>query len=142
MIDHHEVLRITLALSFTSFLALNSLGIIKNGDNIFVLFLPKGAPLLITPFLVVIEVTSYLARVFSLAIRLFANLMSGHTLLKILSGFGWNLINLGSFWVFLGFLSLVIVFLVSGLEIVIAMLQAYVFTILVTIYMSDAISLH
>jgi F-type H+-transporting ATPase subunit a len=98
--------------------------------------------LALAPLLVFIELISYFARVFSLAIRLFANLMSGHTLLKILSEFAWVML------VGLGFSSLLFIFpatiilLITGLEIAIAFLQAYVFTILVCIYLNDAISLH
>ena len=79
---------LTFALSFVSFVGINIIGILKHGTNFLSLFLPSGAPLVIAPFLIIIEFISYIARVFSLAIRLFANIMSGHTLLKILSSFG------------------------------------------------------
>jgi len=85
----------TFALSFCSFLAINIIGVILHGFNFLSLFLPGGAPLVIAPFLIVIEIISYIARVFSLAIRLFANIMSGHTLLKILSGFCWVMLSFG-----------------------------------------------
>jgi F0F1-type ATP synthase membrane subunit a len=60
------------------------------------LFLPSGAPLAIMPFLVIIEAVSYIARVFSLSVRLFANMMSGHALLKILIGFSWAMLTAGT----------------------------------------------
>jgi F-type H+-transporting ATPase subunit a len=74
-------------LAFCAFGLINFIGIRKQGFHFFALFLPSGAPLAIAPFLIIIEIISYVARVFSLSIRLFANLMSGHTLLKILAGF-------------------------------------------------------
>jgi ATP synthase subunit 6 len=77
----------TLALSIICFFGINFIGLKKHGFEFFGLFLPSGAPLALAPLLVFIELLSYFARVFSLAIRLFANLMSGHTLLKILSEF-------------------------------------------------------
>jgi F-type H+-transporting ATPase subunit a len=78
---------ITFYLSLKFFIGVNIIGIIKNKERFVDLFLPSGAPLIIIPFLCLIELVSYIARVFSLSIRLFANMMSGHTLLKILTGF-------------------------------------------------------
>ena len=92
--------------------------------------------------LIIIELISYMARVFSLAIRLFANMMSGHTLLKILAGFSWTMLTLSSIWTISHIIPLIIVFLVTGLEIAIACLQAYVFSVLVIIYLNDVIHLH
>jgi ATP synthase subunit 6 len=132
----------TLFLSFLTFFGINFLGLQLHGLHFFSLFLPAGAPFILAPFLIFIELLSYVARVFSLAIRLFANLMSGHTLLKILSEFGWTMLLAGG----LGFLTFlfpfVIVFLITGLELAIAGLQAYVFTILTCIYFNDALNLH
>ena len=78
---------VTFTLGLISFCGLNIIGILKHGQYFVSLFLPNGAPLILAAFLIAIEIFSYFARVFSLAIRLFANLMSGHTLLRILSGF-------------------------------------------------------
>lgn len=78
---------ITFYLSLSAFIGVNVIAVQANNIAFFNLFLPKGVPTAIIPFLVFIELVSYLARVFSLAIRLFANMMSGHTLLKILAGF-------------------------------------------------------
>jgi ATP synthase subunit 6 len=80
-------LAITFYLSLSAFIGINIIAIKKNNIAVFNLFLPKGVPIFIIPALVLIELVSYIARVFSLAIRLFANMMSGHTLLKILAGF-------------------------------------------------------
>jgi ATP synthase subunit 6 len=131
---------ITLFLSFLSFFSAVVVGFRRHGLVFFDLFLPRGAPFLLAPFLIIIEIISFIARLFSLAIRLFANIMSGHTLLKILSSFGWILlIKLASL---LGFVPVLIVFIITGLEIVIAFLQAYVFTVLSAIYLNEAIQLH
>jgi ATP synthase subunit 6 len=78
---------VTLAIAILAFLAINIVGIRKHGSNIFSLFLPPGSPLVLSPLLVIIELVSYSFRVISLALRLFANVMSGHCLLKILAGF-------------------------------------------------------
>merc|ERR1712159_223117 len=101
-----------------------------------------GAPLALAPLLVMIELVSYSFRVISLSVRLFANMMSGHCLLKILAGFGWKMLSLGGIFVILHLFPVLVVFLLTGLELAIAFLQAYVFTILTCIYLNDAINLH
>jgi len=103
------------------------------------LFVPAGAPKPMIPFLVLIEVISFISRPFSLGIRLFANMMSGHTLLVILSGFTVAILN---FQIFLGILPLVLITCIVGLEMFIAGLQAYVFTVLVCIYIKESIYGH
>jgi F-type H+-transporting ATPase subunit a len=87
---------VTLFISLTHFVGVNTIGASQHGWELNNLFLPSGAPLLILPFLVFIEAVSYIARVLSLSIRLFANMMSGHALLKILIGFAWALLTSGS----------------------------------------------
>lgn len=111
-------------------------------SRMFQTFLPDGVPLEISPFLVIVELISYVARVFSLAIRLFANLMAGHSLMKILIGFVWTMFLSGGGNTVLFIFPLTIVFLVTCLEVAIAVLQAYVFTILSLIYLNDAIVIH
>ena len=130
----------TLNYSFLFFMSLNILGVFLYGFYFLGLFLPSGSPLVISPFLILIEFISYVARLFSLAIRLFANLMSGHTLLNILAGFSWAmLLNAGIF--LLGSLCVLsVIFLIVGLELAIAFLQGYVFCILLIIYFNDALS--
>lgn len=129
-------------LSFMAFTTGTLIGFLRNGLRFFQLFLPPGAPFIIAPFLIIIEIISYFARVFSLAIRLFANIMAGHTLLKILTSFCWIMLCTGIFAAILQLIPLAIVFGVTILEIMIGALQAYVFTILVIIYFNDAFSLH
>lgn len=87
---------VTFYLALTHIVGINLIGIVRHAWYMLNLFLPSGAPLLIAPFLAVIEAISYFARVLSLSIRLFANMMSGHALLKILIGFSWAMIKAGS----------------------------------------------
>jgi len=93
-------------------------------------------PKALLPLLVVIEVISYLIRPVSLSVRLFANMLAGHTMLKVFAGF---VIALG---IWGGWAPLAFVVALTGLEILIAFLQAYVFTILTCLYLNDAIHLH
>ena len=133
---------ITFSCSLTAFIALNFIGFRKHGLNFFSMFLPNGVPLVIAPFLVPIEFISYNARVFSLAIRLFANMMSGHALMHILGDFCFAILVYLSFGFFAGLVLSGFIIAVSVLELAIAVLQAYVFTVLVCIYLHDAIYLH
>jgi len=133
---------VTLYISLSFFIGTNLIGLLYHKETFFVLFLPEGIPLFIIPSLILIEYISYFSKIFSLAIRLFANMMSGHILLKILIGFSWSLISLNVTITFLSLISFFIVFLVIGLEFAIAFLQAYVFTILLIIYLNDTINTH
>ena len=129
---------VTFSTAFAIFIGINIIGVSKHGKHFLGLFFPPGAPLPLALLLVIIEFVSYVFRVFSLSIRLFANLMSGHTLLKILSGFAWISV---SFWgIFL--IPIGIIFIITGLELMIACLQAYIFVVLLCIYINDAINLH
>ena len=114
----------------------------EHGLHFLSFFLPQEAPLALSPLLVMIESISYIFRVFSLSIRLFANMMAGHTLLKILAGFAWTMLSAGGIFYVLHLFPLVVVFALTGLELGIAALQAYVWTVLVCIYLADAIHLH
>ena len=132
----------TFSLALVIFIGINIVGIREHKLKYFNLFLPPGAPLAIAPFIILIELISYFSRVFSLAIRLFANMMSGHTLLKILAGFAWTMLLKSNIWLFLFLIPFIIVFIVTAVEIGIAFLQAYVFTILVCIYLHDVLYMH
>jgi len=133
---------ITFFLALSYFIGINIISIFKSQWTTPNLFLPGGVPLAISPFLILIELVSYFAKVFSLSIRLFANMMSGHALLKILIGFAWELLTKGSVFVLIAFLPWIIVTVIMFLEALIAFLQAYVFTVLVTIYVNDALVQH
>lgn len=133
---------VTFGLALTFFVGINIIGLKKHGLHMLSLFLPAGAPLALAPLLVIIEIVSYSFRVISLALRLFANMMSGHCLLKILAGFAWTMFSSGGFLMLAHLVPLVVIFAIIGLECGIAFLQAYVFTLLLCIYLNDAISLH
>lgn len=126
----------TFSLSLSILIAITILGFVNQGISFLKLLVPGGAPALLLPLLVPIEFISYIARCFSLAIRLFANMMSGHTLLNILSSFVIKISGNG--FLLLSLAPLAVVLAVSLLEVGIAFLQAYVFLILVCIYLKDA----
>nr|YP_011027798.1 ATPase subunit 6 [Lepidium sativum]DBA44171.1 TPA_asm: ATPase subunit 6 [Lepidium sativum] len=134
---------ITLALSFSIFIGITIVAFQRHGLHFFSFFLPAGVPLPLAPFLVLLELISYCFRGLSLGIRLFANMMAGHSLVKILSGFAWTMLCMNEILYFIGALGpLFIVLALTGLELGVAILQAYVFTILICIYLNDAINLH
>jgi F-type H+-transporting ATPase subunit a len=126
---------VTFALALFIFLAVTLIALAKHGLHFFSFFAPKGMPLPLQLLLIPIEVLSYLIRPMTLSVRLFANMMAGHTMLLIFSGF---VVALGLFGIFP--LALNIFFIL--LELLVAVLQAYVFTILTCIYLNDAIHLH
>ena len=133
---------ITFTLSLTIYIGFNLIGIKKHKLNFLNLLLPSGASLALVPILVPIELVSYIFRVISLPVRLFANMMAGHTLLKVIAGFAWTMLNVNSFIFIAHFLPLIIIVLLVGLEISVALIQAYVFTILTCMYINDALNLH
>jgi F-type H+-transporting ATPase subunit a len=110
-------------------------GFMRHGLHFFHFFLPPGAPLYMAPVIVPIEVISYLSRPVSLSIRLFANMMAGHTMMAVFAGFT---ITLGIF----GFFPIAINVAMFGLEVIVCALQAYVFAILTVLYLRDAIHMH
>ena len=118
------------------FIGVTILGFFKHGIKYLQLFVPKGVPIVLLPLIIIIEIISYLSRPVSLSVRLFANMMAGHTMLKVFGGFVISLGLLGG-WLPLGF-SVAL----TGLEILVAFLQAYVFAILTCIYLNDALNLH
>ena len=133
---------VTFTLSLTIYLGFNIIGIKKHKLNFLNLLLPSGASIALVPILVPIELVSYIFRVISLPVRLFANMMAGHTLLKVIAGFAWTMLNVNSFIFIAHFIPLIIIVLLVGLEISVALIQAYVFTILTCMYINDALNLH
>ena len=127
---------VTFMLAATVFIGVTIIGFIKHGIKYLELFVPKGVPIVLLPLIIVIEIISYLSRPVSLSVRLFANMMAGHTMLKVFGGFVISLGLLG------GWLPLSFSVALTGLEILIAFLQAYVFAILTCIYLNDALNLH
>jgi len=133
---------LTFALSFSLVLGATILGFQNHGLKFFSLFVPAGCPLGLLPLLVLIEFISYLARNVSLGLRLAANILSGHMLLNILSGFTYNIMTSGILFFFLGLLPLAFIIAFSGLELAIAFIQAQVFVVLSCSYIKDALDLH
>jgi ATP synthase subunit 6 len=129
---------ITFALALSFNLGFVLLGFRLHGLRFLRLFLPAGAPPLLLPLIAAIEVVSYLIRTFSLSIRLFANMMAGHTLLHILATFTLQLLAGGPLALVAALLPLGLVLAVFLLEFAIALIQAYVFTILLAIYANDS----
>jgi len=126
---------VTFAMAAVVFFGVTILALVKHRLHFFTFFVPPGAPVPMWPLLIPIEIMSYLSRPISLSVRLFANMLAGHTLLKVIAGF---VVVLG----LAGVIPLVIVVALTGLEILIAFLQAYVFTILTCLYIKDALELH
>lgn len=127
---------VTFAMAIVVFLGVTLIGFAKHGAGFLKFFVPSGVPAALLPLLVVIEVISYLTRPVSLSVRLFANMMAGHTMLKVFAGF---VIGLG---VIGGWAPLAFMVAFTGLEILVAFLQAYVFAILTCIYLNDALHMH
>lgn len=133
---------ITFTLSLSLFLGINIIACRKYGIKIFSLFLPAGTSVLLALLLVPIELISYVFKPISLSIRLFANMMAGHTLLKVIAGFSVTMSAAGGFLFFiLHYVPLLILIPLFALELGVALIQAFVFTILVCIYINDAINI-
>ena len=127
---------VTFALAATVFLVVTAIGFMNHGLGYLKLFVPHGVPIWLMPVIVPIEVISYLIRPVSLSVRLFANMMAGHTMLKVFAGF---VISLG---IAGGWAPLLFMVPFTGLEVVVALLQAFVFSVLTCIYLNDAINMH
>jgi F-type H+-transporting ATPase subunit a len=127
---------VTFALASLVFIGVTVIGFVKHGFGFLKFFVPSGVPAALLPLLVVIEVISYLTRPISLSVRLFANMMAGHTMLKVFGAFVVGIGLIGG-WAPLAFM---VAF--TGLEIMVAFLQAYVFAILTCIYLNDALHMH
>ena len=127
---------VTLILALFIFIAVTIIGFAKHGLKYLSIFVPSGVPAVLLPLITIIEIISYLSRPVSLSVRLFANMMAGHTMLKVFGGFVLSLGILG------GWLPLSFSVALTGLEILVAFLQAYVFAILTCIYLNDALNLH
>jgi F-type H+-transporting ATPase subunit a len=126
---------VTLALSLTVFILVTVVGLKEHGLHWFSYFMPQGIPVALAPLMVLIEFISYLSRIISLSVRLFANMMAGHVMLQLFAGFT---IALGIF----GVLPLTFIVLLTGFEILVALLQAYVFALLTSIYLKDTLEAH
>ena len=133
---------VSLGLSFTIFIGVTILSLSIHGIKFFSFFIPAGTPLALVPLLVLIELISYLARAVSLGVRLFANIVAGHTLLKILSTYLFKLFTGSLLVAIITLIPFAIFLALIGLEIAVSLIQAFVFTLLVCSYLKDAIELH
>lgn len=126
---------VTFTLAMIVFLFVTILGIVLHGFRFFSLFMPKGVSIFLAPILIPVEMISYMSRPISLSVRLFANMMAGHTMMKVFAGF---VAMLGIF----GVAPMAVNVVLTGFEVVISMLQAYIFTVLTCVYLNDAVHLH
>jgi len=124
---------VTFAMAMAVFITVTVVGVVKNGVGFLKLFAPSGVPMALMPLMIVIEVISYLSRPISLSVRLFANMMAGHAMLKVFGGF---VVALGAAF---GWVPLALMVGLTGLEFLVAFLQAFVFAMLSCIYLSDAL---
>lgn len=127
---------VTFALALMVFVLVTIVGFVKNGPGFLKLFVPSGAPVALLPLLIVIEAISYLIRPISLSVRLFANMMAGHMMLKVFASFVVALGVVG------GWVPLLFMVPFTGLEFLVAFLQAFVFAVLTCIYLNDALHMH
>ena len=133
---------VSIGLSFTILIAVTILGLSIHKLAFFSFFVPSGTPLALVPLLVLIELVSYLARAFSLGIRLFANVVAGHTLMKILATFLYQMFSAGVVMFIVTLIPFGLFLAIMGLELAVSFIQAYVFTILTCSYIKDAVDLH
>ncbi len=134
---------LTFWVAFSVFVSLLTLMIKKHGINYFFgLFMPSGCPLPLIFVLIPIEFISYSFRLVSLSVRLFANMMAGHTLLKVIVGFSWSMILMGDLFLVANLFPMAILFVLTFLELGVAIIQSYIFTILTCIYLKDIFVAH
>lgn len=131
---------VTFAMALIVFVGVTVIGFMKHGIRFLGFLMPTGIPIFMAPLIIPIEILSYFTRPVSLALRLFANMTAGHTMLKVFAGF---VIPMGSaFFIVGGVIPFALVAALTGLEFIIAFLQAYVFTILTCVYLNDALHMH
>ena len=133
---------VTFALALMVFVGVNVICIKEHGFHMVSVFLPSGTSLGLALLLVPIELVSYIFKPISLGVRLFANMMAGHTLLKVIAGFAWAMMTSSGLLFIAHVVPLLALVLLVGLELGVAMIQAYVFTILTCLYLNDSINLH
>ncbi len=131
---------VTFAMAAVVFVGVTVIGVVRHGARFLSIFVPSGVPVMLIPLMVPIEIISYFVRPVSLSLRLFANMMAGHTMLKVFGSFVGLLLSAG-----LGLLapvSVILIVALTGFELLIAAIQAYVFAVLSCLYLSDALDLH
>lgn len=134
---------ITFGLSLSIFIACNIIGLLAHKWDFFSMFLPAGSPIVLAPFLIIIEFISHFAKAISLGVRLASNIIAGHLLFVILAGFTWKMLISGSAYIMLlSLFPFIIIFAITGLELAVSIIQAYVFSLLTAMYLKDSIHLH
>jgi ATP synthase subunit 6 len=134
---------VTMGLSFSIWFGVLFMSLANYGTLFFSMFLPAGAPMWLAPLLVVIEIISYVAKALSLGVRLGANILAGHLLFAILSGFTFQMLTSGSIGIMIaGLFPLAIVLAITALEMAVALIQAYIFSLLTVIYLNETVDLH
>ena len=133
---------VTFTLAAFIFIGVTIIGFIRHGLGYLKIFVPSGVPIILLPLIVVIEIISYLSRPISLSVRLFANMMAGHIVLKVFAAFSVSALALGTAGWIAGLVPMLFNSILIGFELLIAYLQAYVFAVLSCIYLKDAIELH
>lgn len=133
---------IAIGLSLSIWFGVTILGFHLHGTQFLSMFMPQGAPLALAPLLVIIELVSYSARAISLGLRLAANISAGHMLLGIIGGFGWTMLCTGGLAAVGSIIPIGLIFILTFLELSVAVIQAYVFSLLTIIYINDAVNLH
>lgn len=133
---------VTFALAMLVFLAVLIVGIARNGLHFFSLFLPPGVPAWLLPLIIPIELISFLIRPITLSVRLFANMMAGHLMLKVFAGFSVMMFGAGFVGIVGSMLPMLFNVILIGFEFLIALIHAYVFTVLSCIYLKDTVDLH
>jgi F-type H+-transporting ATPase subunit a len=138
-VTSHILINFTIALALFAVIIIT--GFVKHGLHFFQLFVPPGAPKFMIPFLAILELFSFAVRPFSLSIRLFANMLAGHILLGVFAGMSASLLALG--WLAgLSVLPLGINVAITGFEFFVAFLQAYIYAVLASVYLRDALEMH
>jgi F-type H+-transporting ATPase subunit a len=133
---------VTGALALIIFFTVSIIGIVRHGTHFFHLFVPPGVPLFLFPLIVPIEILSFLVRPITLSVRLFANMMAGHLVLKVFAGFSVAMLaGFGIAGMAMGLVPALFNSAMIGFEVLVAFLQAYVFAILTCIYLKDTIEI-
>ena len=132
---------VTFILSFSIFIGVISICVKRHKVQMFSIFLPANTTFALGLLLVPIELISYIFKPISLGVRLFANLMAGHTLLKVIVGFAWSMLMIDNFLSIMHLIPLLILVILMGLELGVAIIQAYVFTVLMCIYLNESINI-
>lgn len=133
---------VTIALALLIFFTVTIFGLMNHGTKFFSLFAPPGVPLALQVLIIPIEVLSFIIRPITLSVRLFANMVAGHLMLKVFAGFSTMMLGLGLGGLIAGLIPMFFNVAIYALELLVAILQAYIFAILSAIYLKDTLDLH